>query len=300
MNAKDEAKFTMFRGIEQHLEINSSIVAAIPALQTAFNTFKEVIAAIANTEQLTTVNLSGIAVDKSNAKLTLAQIAADIAALIAAYAAATGNPTLEAEVAYPVYKLKRTRDEQLAPVCQVIHDRAVEHKTALIDYGLKEATTAALQAAITDYAAKTPNPRTAVGNRKTQTAQRRELFRRGDEILKKQLDKLVQTLRTAEPDFHATYFNLREIPDTSTTVTQLKGTITDAATGLPIKGATITIVELGRSAVSNSLGKYHFKPVHHGDYTLKAVKEGYDPFEIDEIQVKMGDIKHLDMSLESN
>lgn len=300
MNAKDEAKFTMFRGIEQLLETYSSIVAAIPALQTAFNSFKEIIAAIANAEQLTNVNLSGITVDKVNAKQTLCQTAADIAGIITAYASASGNPTLEAEADYSVTKLKRLRDEQLAPVCQIIHDRAVEHQTALVDYGIKPPTIAALQTAINDYSAKTPNPRTALSNRKTQNAQRTELFRRGDAILKKQIDKLVQTLRTTEPEVHANYFNLREIPDTPTTVTQLKGTITDAADNKPIKGVTVMIVELGRSAVTNSLGNYHFKPVLHGKYTIKAVKEGYQPFEKDEIQVKMGDIRHLDMSLAGN
>ena len=300
MNAKDEAKFTMFRSIEQHLDTHSSIVAGIPALLTAFNAFKSVIAAIANTEQLTTINLSGIAVDKSNAKLALAQIAADVAGLLGAYAAAISNPTLEAEVNYPVSRLKRTRDEQLVPVCQIIHDRAVEHQTALVDYGIKAPTIAALQTAINDYAAKTPNPRAALGNRKTQNAQRTELLRRGDAILKKQIDKLVQTLRTTEPEVHATYFNLREIPDAPSTVTQLKGTITDASTGAPLKGATITIVELGKTAVSTSTGKYHFKPVPHGNYTIKTAKEGYEPFEQDEIEVKLGDIRHLDMSLVSN
>jgi hypothetical protein len=300
MNAKDEAKLTMYRGIEQHLDTNSGIVSTINALATAVSAFKAVIAGIINTEQLTNVNLSGIALDKSNSKLALAQIAADISAVIAAYASATGNNTLEAEVSYTFNKLKRTRDEQLAPVCQIIFNRGTEYKAALKDYGINDTKIAALQTAITDYTAKTPNPHTAVGNRKTQTAQRRELFRQGDEILKKQIDKLIKNFRTSQPDFHNTYFNLREIPDASNTATQLKGIVTDSATNTPIKGATLTIVELNKTTKTDSAGKYSFKPVEHGKHTVRITAEGYQPFENDEIEVKLGDIRHLDVGLTNN
>lgn len=300
MNAKDEAKLTMFRGIEQHLDTNSGITSTIAALSVAVTAFKTAIAAIINTEQLTNINLTGITIDKSNSKQALCQLAADIAGLITAYAAAVGNPTLEAEVNYTVTKLKRLRDEQLAPACRTIYDRAVEHKTALADYGLTDAKTAQLQAAIADYIAKTPKPRTALGNRKTQAAQRRQLFRQGDAILKKQLDKLVKNFRVTESDFHDTYFNLREIPDAPTTNTQLKGTITDSADNQPIKGTTVTIVELNKTTKTDSTGKYSFKPVEHGKYTVTVTKEGYQPFENYEIEVKLGDIRHLDVSLVSD
>ncbi len=300
MNAKDEAKFSMFRGLEQHFDANPSIVSTIAALVTAVAAFKAIIAAIINAEQLTSVSLAGITVEKSNSKLTLAQLAADIAAIIVAYAVATNNPTLEAEVSYPITKLKRLRDEQLAPVCQIIHARALENKDALVDYGITTAKIAELQTAIADYAAKTPNPRTALGNRKTQSAGRRELFKQGDAILKKQIDNLIKNFRATEPEFHETYFNLREIPDAPTTNTQLKGTITDSADNQPIKSATVTIVELNKSTTTNSTGKYSFKPVEHGKYTVTVTKEGYQPFENDEIEVKLGDIKHLDVSLVSS
>jgi hypothetical protein len=299
MNAKEEAKLTMFRGFEQHLDTNSGIVSTITALAPASNAFKDFIAGIVNAEQLTNVNLTGITVDKGNAKQDLYQIAADSAALIAAYASTVGNPTLEAEVNYTVTKLKRLRDEQLAPVCQIIHDRAVENKAVLKDYSITDAKIAELQTEITGYTVKTPNPRTAVGNRKTQTAQRRELFRQGDAILKKQINKLIKNFRTTQPDFHNTYFNLREIPDALTTVTQLKGTITDSADAKPIKGATVRIVELNKATVTNSIGNYSFKPVEHGNYTVTVAKEGYQPFETDEIDVKLGDIKHLNVVLKA-
>jgi hypothetical protein len=297
MNAKDEAKYTMYRGIEQHFDTNTTTVSTIAALLTAFNAFKTVIAGIVSTEQLTNVNLSGITIEKSNSKLTLAQTGADVAAILAAYASATGNSPLEAEVNYTVTKLKRLRDEQIAPVCQIIHDRVVEHQAALTDYGITDEKIGELRRAIGDYNSKNLNPRAAVSSRKTQTARRRELFQQGDTILKKQIDKLIKNFRLTEPDFHNTYFNLREIHETSTTTTQLKGRIIVQPDGTPIKGAIISIVELEKTTKSDSSGEYLFKPIANGKFKVKITAEGYQSFEDDELEIKLGNINHLDVSL---
>jgi hypothetical protein len=69
-----------------------------------------------------------------------------------------------------------------------------------------------------------------------------------------------------------------------------------SATVTPIKGATITIVELAKTTKTDAPGKYAFKPVEHGKYTVRITAESYQPFENDEIEVKMGDIRHLDWS----
>jgi cob(I)alamin adenosyltransferase len=300
MNAKQEAKLTMYRGIEQHLDTNSAIIATIAALATAFDAFKAIVVNILNTTQLANVNLAGITTDKSNAKQILAQIAADIAAIIAAFASATANPTLRAEVNYSLTKLLKARDEMLAPLCRIILDRAIENRGELEDYGITPAKITDLRTAIENYNAKTPNPRSAVSNRKTQTANISEFFKQGDAILKNQIDALMKNFRTTNPEFHETYFNLREIPDAPTTATQLKGIVTDASDAKPLKGATVTIVNLNKTTSTDSAGKYSFKPVEHGKHTVTVGMEGYQSFENDEIEVKLGDIRHLNVELVSN
>lgn len=297
MNAKQEAKLTMYRGVEQHLNTNSDIISTVAALVTAFNAFKAAIANIVNTTQLASVNLAGITVDKGNSKQNLARATADTAAIISAYASATGNPTLKAEVNYSYSKLIRLRDEMLAPICRIIHTRGTENSGAIKNYGITAEKLDELNTAIENYTAKTPNPRAAVSNRKTQNANLIELFRQADALLKNQIDPLMRNFRATNSDFYNTYQSAREIIDPSTTVTQLKGMIVDAADDKPVKGATVTIVQLGKTAVTNSAGEYSFKPVEHGSFTINAAATGYQTFEKDEFEIKMGEIKYLDVNL---
>lgn len=297
MNAKQEAKLTMFRGVEQYLDTNSNIISTVAALVTAAAAFKAVVAGIIGTTQLTDASLAGITVDKVNSRQSLSQMAADIAAFIRVYATVNGNNTLKAEVNYPVSKLMRTRDEQVVPRCRIIYDRGVEHLSELKNYGVTAEKLTELQTAIDSYAAKTPTTRTAISSRKTQNDNLRALLRQGDAILTDQIDNLMKNFRVTNPDFLQTYESVREIHDPSTTTTQLKGIVRDSADNKPVKGAVLTVVELGKTVKTNSKGEYSIKPIVHGKFTIKVTATGYQDFEADEIEIKMGDIRHLDVSL---
>ncbi len=216
MNAKQNAKLNMYRATEKHIEDNSEIIASTPAFQTAFNKFKARIAAISSTAQQKSAALTGIAADKKNSKQILCKLAADIAGVIYAYASATNNETLKQEMNLPVTTLLRTRDEALAPRCQNIHDRAQSNARALNEYGIKPDQLTDLQTAIDNYSAETMKPRTAVSNRKTATANLAALFKETDDILKNQMDKLIELYRADHPDFVNTYFETRIIVDPPT------------------------------------------------------------------------------------
>ena len=298
MNTKQEAKLNMYRATEKHCDDNALIIAAVPAFQTA-STISKAIADIINITQLKDVALTGITIDKSNSKQTLCQIAADMAGIISAFASATSNNTLKQEVNFPVSKLLKTRDDELAPRCQNIHAKAVANLAALADYGITAAMLTGLQTAINNYSAETPKPRTALSQRKTYNANLAVLFKETDAILRDQLDKLVMTFKTSNPDFIKTFESNRIIIDPASTATQLKGVITNKSDDNPIKGATITIVELSKTATTNFAGEYSFKPVANGTYTVTVTATGFQNFQTDGVEVKLGVITSLGVELES-
>jgi hypothetical protein len=287
----------MCQGVEVHLNDNASIIAANVAFVSAFNNFKTKVAAVISTTQLTDLALTGLAVTKKTSKQELCALAADIAGVVYAFADATGNATLKAEVDYSLSDLLKMKDSLVAPRCQNIYAKTVENKAALGDYGITNAMLTALQAAITGYTETIPKPRAAVSNRKTLNANIVQLFKEIDSILLNQMDKLIVTFRTANPDFVETYFNVRLITDPAVTATQLKGVVTKASDGSPVKVATVTVVELGKTAKTKSNGEYSFKPIAKGTYTVRVVKDGFKDFEADEVEVKLGDVNHLDAEL---
>ncbi len=209
MNTKQEAKLNMYRATEKHYDANAAIIALTLAFQTAFNNFKAKIAVIVSTTQQKDLALTGITIDKSSSKQTLCQLAAETAGIIYAFASATANNTLQQEVNFSYTALLKTKDDQLAPRCQNIHDKAVANLAALSDYGIKSANLTTLQIAISNYSAEAPKPRTAASQRKTMTTNLNNLFKEADAILRNQMDKLVVTFKAANPDIRP---NLRINP----------------------------------------------------------------------------------------
>jgi hypothetical protein len=300
MNAQTEAKLTMFQAVADHCEENSGIFAENVAFLTAYNNFKAKLAVIISMAQQADLALTGLAAGKKTSKQELCSLAADIAGIIYAFADATANDALKGEVDYTLSDLLKMKDSLLAPRCQNIHDRGFENKEVLKDYGITTAMLTSLQDTITNYTATIPKPRTALSNRKTLNTNLKELFKEADAILENRMDKLIVVFKAANPDFVKTYFTVRQIVNAPTTTTQLKGVITNQADETPIKDASVTVVELGKTEKTKSTGEYHFKPIPNGTYTVHVTKEGFADFEIDEVQVKLGEIKHLNVELVSN
>lgn len=300
MKAKQEAKLTMYRAVERHCDENTSIISTVPAFQTAYNNFKAKIADILNTAQKKDVGLKGIAADKDSRKQALCQIASDVASIIYAYASATSNNTLKEEVNFSLSALQKTRDDQLAPRCQNIHDKGLANIGALKDYGITNANLATLQTPIDNYSAETPKPRTALSQRKILVSNLAQLFKDADAILKDQLDRLAINFKTDNPDFVTQYESNRIIVDTARTTTQLKGTVTNSTDDKPVKGASVTVVETSKTATTNSKGNYTIKPLPNGTYTIRVTTEGFKDFEVDGVEIKFGAINELSMKLASN
>ena len=87
---------------------------------------------------------------------------------------------------------------------QNIHDVDAANLAAIADS----------ETATENYSAETMKPR--VGNRKTATANLTALFKETDDILKNQMDKLIELYRADHPDFVNTYFETRIIVDPPT------------------------------------------------------------------------------------
>lgn len=225
MNARQEAKLNMYRAVEDQLDNNPTVVSAVPAFQNAFNKFKAKIAEIISTEQKKDVPLSGIVTTKTNTKKTLAQKTSEIAGIISAYASEIGDETLKAEVNFSATKFLQTRDDQLAPRCQNIHDKAAQLLPDLTDYPINAAALTDLQTAIDNYSSTTAKPRTAASHRKMLSDNLIKLFRETDAILVNQMDKLAASLKKTNPDFVAEYFSNREILDPPTKAKKPKDTV---------------------------------------------------------------------------
>ena len=64
------------------------------------------------------------------------------------------------------------------------------------------------------------------------------------------------------------------------------GTVTDQATGEPVKSAGVELLPIGLKTVTGSDGTFQFPNVEYGEYELYVTKTGYDPTKKSGIQLK--------------
>lgn len=215
LNKKQEAKFNSFRATELHVDENIALINTIPAFLATYNKIKAKIAAVSENAQLKSASLVGIAAGKSNSRQIVSTKTVSIAGVIYTYADDIGDTTLREEMNINASRLKRTRDDELTPLCQFVHDRAQTHIAALKDYNITVEKLADFQTAINNYKADTPKPRTAVSNRKTTNVNIKIIFKELDELFDK-FDRQIESLAEIHPDFVRTYFSTREIVDPPT------------------------------------------------------------------------------------
>ena len=298
MNATQEAKLNMYRATQQHCEDNAAIVATVPAFSTAFNSFKSKVAAIIATVQQEDLVTKGVTIDKSEAKKTLCKLAADIAAPIFAFASSTNDNTLKQEVNFSYSDLFKSKDDQLAPRCQNIHDAGTSNLAALASYGITASTLTTFQTTIDNYQTKVPTPRNAAVLKVTIRTNLKNLIKETDKVLKEQMDKTVVGLKATNPDFVTTYKANRVIIDPTKTTTTLKGTVTNSADKTFIAGATVTIDGTKLNAITNESGDYEIKPITPGTVNITATAPKFKGTTKTNITVKLGQINKQDISLD--
>ncbi len=287
MTGKQEIKLTMYVGTEQYLTDNASIVEVLPNFQVYFGNFKDAIASIQIATGKQIFNQSGYGTEKGLDRDELVSVAADTARKLTAFAVNDNNQVLLKEVDIPESTFKHSRDMLLKELAQGVYNRAQTHLSHLADYGITEVTQNNLKNAIANYGESIPKPLLGKTEQKKGTAQLVKQFKAGDEALAK-IDLLVEIVKTSQPDFYNGFKTVRKLISTGTRSLALKGIVTDAATGEPLKGVKLTFapVETGTPAKGTKApavlvkktaakGGLNVKALAAGVYEVTATKNGY-------------------------
>jgi len=297
MDSRNEAKLSMYNAVLTHIEASNAITVTVPAFATAATTLRTTYNNIVEAAQQETLAITGITIDKTEARLALCNEAARIAAAIFAYASSISNNELKQQVNYPISKLQNTNDELLIPVVNNISALGTANIAALATYGVTATTISDFEDTIEDYQELIPNPRNAVTSRSAVRTSIINLFKEGDAILKNQMDKLALQFKTTEPEFYNTYKNNRIILDAATSTTQAIGTITDSVTNQPIASVAIQVVGQSYTATGNSTGGYAVKIPVPGTYNITFTVGGYNTKTVTGVVITLGQSTTLNVQL---
>lgn len=269
----------MYMVVRDFLNLYATIVEKLPNYAVNATILKNNIDQIQAMGELQEFDKSGISDKKKRLRATLAAQAEDISRKMVAFATNAGNAILLKEVKYSKSELSHAADADLKNMTQCIHDRAHENIASLDAYGITETMLDSLLLAINAFNEAIPSVREGTASTKLYTTQLESLYKSTDAALDN-IDKIVEIVRLSQPDFYAGYQNSRMVINTGGSSVALKGVITDAASGEPLKGVTLTITLVGGNADpivkrTAEKGGFMIKSLAEGTYSVTITQSGY-------------------------
>lgn len=308
----------MYLAVKDYLTANATIVSALPNCSIYVTNFQNSITGIQTYAEQQMFDKSGISASKKQLRNTLVALAIDTSRKLTAYAKFANNQVLLKETKFTESDLKSGADTTLRDYAQGIYDRAQTNLTALATYGVSAATQTALQAAITAFVASIPKPRLGITDKKQSTIQLAKNFEAADLALEN-IDIIIEMVRVSQANFYNGYKTARKIVETGKNSLSVKGVVTDAATGEPLKGAIINfcpecaeptqkVAANGMSAAKEEVvltkrtaekGGFNIKSLPEGVYSVTIKKNGYKE-QVVTVAVTDGETGDLNVGLARN
>lgn len=204
-------KLKMYNTVQLILNQNAAVWEPVPAVADTIRTFSSLIEKIDLYEAKIRDNKKGITAQKEVLQDQVIRDTYEVASAMYVMAERTKDPVLAAKVNYTETDLLKTRDGRLVILCLIIVTLATEHLASLAAYGVTEEELVTLREEIDRFSESLPGPRLTVAERKAANEAMRGLFGQVDELLKKQLDRLMVRFRKSQPDFYGLYKYARRI-----------------------------------------------------------------------------------------
>ena len=250
----------------------------------------------------------GVTDGKNQLKETLIVLTADNARKLGAYAKFTNNAKLAQEVKFSEGKLRQVADTAVKNYGQIVYDLAQPLVGSLAPYGITDETQAALAGAITAYNDSIGKPGAERSEGTQITKQLATLFKTADTALEN-MDAAVEIVRLTEVNFYNGYKSARKVIETGGGSLSVKGLVTDAQTGSPLKGVTVSFALDGGMAKAATTttepelvkktaekGGFNVKSLTSGTYQVTLKKVGYAD-QVATISVNDGEMTELKISL---
>ncbi len=311
MTNKKESRLSMYLTFKDYQVPYAAITNLLPNYTTNSTVFVNAVNQLQVVAVQQKMSKKGVTVVKNQFKESLIVMCGDYARKLGVYAKFTNNPTLAEDVKLTESKLRRVADTAVKDYAQILYDRAQPIVASLATYGITVATQTALLKAITDYNASIGKPGvTRVEGGKT-TQQLDALFVTADNALTN-MDLAVEIVKLTQVDFYNSYKSARKVIETGVGSLAVKGFVTDAVSGEPVKGATLSFVLEGgamakgakkatESVVKKSADKggFNIKSLPSGMYSVIVKKVGYAD-QMATVAVADGDLTELLIELTKN
>ncbi len=213
MEKRMENKLIMLRAVLKLMELNQSLWQNNAAILAAYNELCDLVDQI--NAYLKSVNNgnSGLAASKQNVQNALIEQTFELASVLLAFANKTNNAVLLSKVKFPISYLNGMRESELATECRSILELARNNQQAMTVTGIANEKIDSFDELTKQYEKELPNHRLSVSQGKAINEKIKMLMSQAIALASGQLDRLMISLKSAQPDFYALYLNARKVVD---------------------------------------------------------------------------------------
>ncbi len=300
MNAMNLAIIQMLQTLKTVVNANLAKYTVIPAFAA---TFTEVTDLLTEMEDLQTV---AVAETKDTTKFVLkvkgelAKATVAVTIPMKALANKLKDIKLLGLMKVNVSGLKGMAPTVLQATCKNIFDKATELKTQALPYNLTQAKLDKLNEQLTLYKSKSTDVGKLKGEINTSKRDIDQLQEEAMEILRGQLDPMVDTLLDSDTTAVELWKAARHIKNPASTPTQLLAAVTtqEGEAMLPLADIPFFAVN-GKtfSSLTNAEGEAKLKPLPFGVYDLRCEVQGYVPFLLKGYKVVRGRVNKVEVVL---
>jgi len=216
MNTDQTNRVTMFKTTIAVLDDNNSIWNSMTPLSTAVTAFKDRLTGIDAAAQKQETP-TGATQDKAGARDALEDVLFLMSEALGALAHASKDQDLLALTDITRSGIDKLDSEQLSNRATLVLAQATDRKTELVAFQVTQANIDELDRALQNYNAAKAGPRQATAERVAQTESLSNLIRDANDILRNQIDRLVNLFSRSHPQFVSSYLSARVIVDRAAT-----------------------------------------------------------------------------------
>ncbi len=222
------------------------------------------------------------------------------------YAKTTNNDELYENSNKSLSEIKKIKDTEIIVLVNSTIDFATNHKNDLKDYGITDKMISDYQTSLVGYNEYLSKPQEIQAEKKTATAELKQLFKDLDEQLTEYLDNHMMQFVEKEPQFYSDYENARIIYDDPTISKSLMGTVSDAHEPAHVlQYVKVTVKFKAGSELADKVkmttakGNFQFKGLPEGVCTVTFEKNKYVTQTV-ETEIHKNAMTRLNVQLKKN
>lgn len=217
MDRRQTNRITMSKTTALNLRDFQSVWSGMPLFVDAVQRLNDLIDSVDDAAQSQEIPITGAAVDKASARDALEDVLFLVCEALGILGHRGHDSDLVALVALTPATLHRLGDEELSNRAATILDRANARKTELATLQVTQANMDELTQALADFNTSKQKPREAVAVRSAETGVIPGLIRQISDLLRNEIDPMVNLLRRTDSRFVRAYRGARVIVDRAAT-----------------------------------------------------------------------------------